>query len=207
MDYVYERINEESLNPESFSYSNKIMWSLLYPGHGREPKSIKDIRQQEKKMPSRNEVALANEAEITNCDKKSAYITNSDEITLEKDFISKYYSRKMYTGDIILQKIEGWLVYNVKNTKVISYYRWLIDSGIYERLAVVKFGRQANLRNKANSLDIKTEKISIDGVSSLSGGLVTLFILCGGLILLALTTFLFECRHIICKTLVKCYLQ
>jgi hypothetical protein len=52
---------------------------------------------------------------------------------------------------------------------------------------------------------VKKEKERLEGVSSLSGGLITLFMLCGCLISLALTSFIFlECRHIVLKLLGIC---
>jgi hypothetical protein len=66
----------------------------------------------------------------------------------------------------------------------------MIDSGIYGRLEVEKIGRKNRLRKLA-----KKEQLYVEGVSSLGGGLVTLFILYGVLVLATFVTVSWECRH------------
>jgi hypothetical protein len=60
-------------------------------------------------------------------------------------------------------------------------------------------------RGREPLVKVKKEKERLEGVSSLSGGLITLFMLCGGLMSLAATSFIFlECRHIVLKLLGIC---
>ncbi len=94
---------------------------------------------------------------------------------------------------------------NVRNTKISTYYRRPIDSGIWERLEVEKVGRINKWRNPAKKET--AEKLRLDGVSSLSGGLVTLFILCGGVVCLAASCFIVECHLVIWKILNNVYIK
>jgi hypothetical protein len=195
------------INAGLLPYSDKIMLSLLHPGLPLEPASLENIRIQEKRYPTENELAFSDEQEITNCEQKSAYITNSDLIESEIDFLSRYYAVKnMYSkkDDMICLKMEELEFLRVRQTKIPNLYRWMIDSGIYDRLEVEKNARKN--RGREPLVKIQKEKERLEGVSSLSGGLITLFILCGGLISLAVMSFIFlECRVIILKLLVKCY--
>jgi hypothetical protein len=102
--------------------------SLIHPGHGREPQELQKIRNTKKRHPLAVEQDVANQLEITNCKQKSAYISYSEDIDLEMDFLSRnYFAKKFYTGEEkILQEMEGWMMHNVRNTKIQSYYRWMI---------------------------------------------------------------------------------
>jgi hypothetical protein len=195
------------IKPKLLPYSDKIMLSLLHLGHAREPQSITKIMSQEKRFPTLDELVVADELEITNCEQKSAYITNTDIIELEMDFLSRSYAGKQFyteKNDMILWEMEGFNFEKVMNSKIPGHYRWMIDSGIYDRLEVEKVGRKN--RGREALVKIKKEKERLEGVSSLEGGLITLFMLCGGLISLALMSFIFlECRVIILKMLQKFY--
>ena len=143
---------------------------------------------------------------ITKCEKKSAYISYSDEIELEMYFLGRNYADKnFYTGqDLIKKQSEGLLFYNALNTKIVSYYRWLVDSGIYERLEEEKLARRIKLRkNIRQNMQERKPK----GVSSLEGGLVTLFILCGALISLVVTVFTVECHTKSGRIFAKCIIH
>jgi hypothetical protein len=157
-------------------------------------------------MPSKIEQDVANLLEITNCERKSAYIANSLEIDSELDFLSRnYFGTQFNTGqDSIRQAMESLVFISVGKTKIPSLYRWMIDSGIYERLQGEKLGRKNKLR-KSTSLETTEKAERLEGVSSLEGGLVTLFILCGGLISLALSCFILECRFVVWKLFVELY--
>jgi hypothetical protein len=111
------------------------MISILHSGHAREPAMITRIRNKEKRMPTKSEINIANQLEITNCQQKSAYIATSQEIGIELDFLSRnYYSRKFYAGkDMINEHFQGFKISKVRNTKIPWYYRLMIESGIYER--------------------------------------------------------------------------
>jgi hypothetical protein len=204
LDNVYKKEKKELLEgkvkPDLLhTYSSKISWSLLHPGHGREAESTRNIRLEERRLPTRTELAVGNDQEITNCNKKSAYITNSDEIELEFEFLSRIYAGKQfYMGkDVIRQELEGFWTNSVRNTKIPKYYRWVIVSGVYSRLEVEKSARKTRLRKEESKKETTKEKFRLDGVSSLDGGLITLFILCGGVMLLACTAFCLECNSII----------
>jgi hypothetical protein len=208
--YTYElqtmmELSQEGTKPGLLHYSDKIMLSLLHPGHAREPQEITKIRIQEKRFPTMDELSVA-DLEITNCEHKSAYITNSDQLATEMDFLlQKYEKKQFYSGkdDVILKQMEGIRFPVIHKTKIPNLYRWMIDSGIYDRLEVEKVGRKNKWRKPL--VKIKKEKEGLEGISSLEGGLITLFMLCGCLISLAMASFTFlECRHIIWKLLVKC---
>jgi hypothetical protein len=113
------------------------------------------------------------------------------------DFLSRNYkNKKFYVGKDLLDEIfEGLAFTMVRNTKIPLYYRILIESGIYGRLMVEKVGRGNRFQKP-----VKDKVLRLEGVSSLEGGLVTLFILCGAGISLAGITFCFECRRIIWRS-------
>ena len=82
----------------------------------------------------------------------------------------------------------------------------MIDTGIYRRLMAEKVGREKLSRENTFQKPVnKNENLRLEGVSSLEGGLVTLFILCGAGISLAGITFCFECRRILLERLIKGY--
>jgi hypothetical protein len=105
------------------------------------------------------------------------------------NILSKNYSKKaFYTGkDSIREEMDGWVFTGIRNTKIPTYYKWLMNSGIYGRLETEMEFR----RTKGQQLATSDEH---ENVSSLSGGLVTLFILCGGVISLAVISFILECH-------------
>ncbi len=84
--------------------------------------------------------------------------------------------------------MESWVFTGIRNTKIPTYYKWLMNSGIYDRLDT-----EIGLR-KTKGHQIAT--LEDEGVSSLSGGLITLFILCGGGISLAGISFILECHYL-----------
>jgi hypothetical protein len=214
LDKIYDDLFEpwssnsnKGVHPQLLPYTYKVLASLLHVSHEREPQAIKKIRIQQKRYPSKNEFDIANQQEITNCNQKSAYIGESEEISLELDFFNRnYFPRKFQTGtddDMIDREMFGLKIQNVYKTKVANLYRWIMDSGIWERLRVEILVRRNKLRKSAK--DKENVKMRLDGVSSLEGGLVTLFILCGALISLAVIEFCFECRRIIWETLKNGY--
>jgi hypothetical protein len=181
------------------------MLSLLQPGYGREPETFKNNTQH----PTPTEQDVANKLQITNCKEKSAYISVLDEIEPELYFLSRFYSEiKFNTGkddDLINKYLEGFLFDNVAHTKIPMNYRWIMDTGIYSRLREEKVARKNKLRSSVAKKNNK-KKVRLDGVSSLEGGLVTLFILCGCLMSFAVLSFVFlECRDFSMKLLRECY--
>jgi hypothetical protein len=81
----------------------------------------------------------------------------------------------------------------------------MMDTGIWDRLKVEKGARRIRLRRERGKKNQKKQGQwrKPDGVSSLEGGLVTLFILCGSLVLLGLSCFVLECRHLVWKGIRK----
>jgi hypothetical protein len=121
---------------------------------------------------------------------------------MQLDFLSRNYkSKNFYVGKDLIddEAFEGLVFDKVRRTKIPLYYRLMIDTGIYGRLMVEKLSRKNRF--------LKPIKIkeNVEGVSSLEGGLVTLFILCGSGISLAGITFCFECRRILLERLIKGY--
>jgi hypothetical protein len=191
------------------SYTEKTMLSFLHPGHGRQPKKLENIRRNEKRIPTIAEMDTGNQLEISNCEQKSAYILNSEELGIEMNFLSSnHFEKQFYTGkgNMIDKNMMGYQIQNVRNTKIGQNYRWMINSGIYDRLQEEEIVRNTKIRNSVKIEKIvQNENKRIDGVSSLEGGLITLFILCGGLVSLTLTCFILECRHILWEALKYCY--
>jgi hypothetical protein len=173
------------------------------------------MRRLEGKLPTDVEMDDANEQEITNCEQKSAYIWKPDEILLEMDYLSKYYPGKKWTSgkggddDMIYKGMEGFTFYEISSTDVSTQYRWMMDTGIWDRLQVEKRARRIRLRRERGKKNQKKQGQwkKPDGVSSLERGLVTVFILCGSLVLLGLSCFVLECRHLIWKGMEWNYVQ
>jgi hypothetical protein len=125
---------------------------------------------------------------------------------LEIEFLSKHYHGVVFnTGDEIRQEMFITIFHGVRKTKVPMFYRWLIDSGVYNRLELEKMGRMS--KQRISYRKEKKDKIHIEGVSSLEGGLVTLFVLCGGFVSLALISIVIECRLMIWKSLSGLFLH
>ncbi len=60
-------------------------------------------------------------------------------------------------------KMEGLSLYKVRNTKIPSYYGWISNTGIYNRLMVEKMARKNRWRKPAKS-EIKENNGRLDGV-------------------------------------------
>jgi hypothetical protein len=143
-DDVYEmkELTDGGTQPGLLPYSDKIMWSLLHPGHPREPGRITEIRIKEKRVPTKTEVDIANQLEITKSGHKSAYILNSNMVGFHLNFLLRNFEANCYAGkEMIRQEREGMTIKNIRNTNIPTYYGWLISSGIYERLQVEKVAK------------------------------------------------------------------
>jgi hypothetical protein len=70
-------LTKSGTKPGLLSYTDKILWSFLHPGHDRIPQSLRNIVVQEKRQPNKAEIDAGYQQEMTNCAEKSAYISES----------------------------------------------------------------------------------------------------------------------------------
>ncbi|OXA39349.1 hypothetical protein Fcan01_24171 [Folsomia candida] len=128
------------------------------------------------------------ERELVQCG-KSVYISNSDVIEAEFDFLTKQYpSRRFYKGKEIYEEVTyRWHTSLAGVSHVPKYFKYLIESGIYRRLQLEEI-YQKYLRRK----HFKTE--TVIGAVRLDGALFTLFLICGAIVLLASFVAIVEIR-------------
>lgn len=139
---------------------------------------------------------VANERELVKCE-KSVYIAESDDITTELSLFSEKYAwkkKRFVSGkDLLGPEWRTWSFERAGRNKIPQYFKFMLTSGIFNRLEVeitarMVIGRQPVLRSPK---DHWLRGIDPQAVNS---GLITLFILCGGVVLAASLSFLVEFR-------------
>ncbi|OXA42070.1 hypothetical protein Fcan01_23189 [Folsomia candida] len=125
---------------------------------------------------------------------RSVYISKSDIIEAELNFLTKHYPKKrFYKGKEIFQKDDYfWNMKKVGESKVPKYFKAVAESGIYGRLGLEEI-HQKYLGRKP----VKREKSG--GDVTLDGAFLTMFIICGGTVALASFAFVVEVRLIILR--------
>ncbi len=122
------------------------------------------------------------------------FFAPSARIDIESDFYSRNYPWKKFTRGNTDQmypvNIWGWSFQgsiSKQGIKIRRYFSSLIDSGIYYRLYVEILARKNIGRRPVFKREPEIN-------SSLSGGMVTLFILCGAFLGLTALVIIVECR-------------
>ncbi|OXA46896.1 hypothetical protein Fcan01_18162 [Folsomia candida] len=151
-----------------------------------DPRHIHHLRSLQHSHPNQTflEVQSHLEKELIQCG-KTVFIADSDNIDAELDFLRKYYpAKRFYKGKEIFDHIDfHWEVIQYGASKVPSYLRALLESGIYRRLRIEEInqkylGRKPLERGLQSSLPVQ-----------LDGAISTLFILCSGIAVFAMLVF------------------
>lgn len=131
------------------------------------------------------------ENETVECD-KSVYITDSVNMDAELEYYRKnYYWIKFVAGrDTIDETMIAYTFNQVGVSKVPMYFKNIFESGIDSVLDAEYRGRPYSERERRISVEKKIRNTSM----TLDGGIITLFIVCGSIIGLAVGRFATEIR-------------
>jgi hypothetical protein len=203
MDFLYNLISiDVSNNPVKLTI---LSYNLLNPKHSYEPKEI--IKGQNVSI---SHVEYAIEKELVDCDKKSVFAGNSDEIdNLQRYLGSKYYWLDWTLGknkDSILHGRTGWKFrlqggFGTKGDKfVVKWFKSLIETGIYFKLLkdqrdrrFVDEERVAATMEIVQKLKNKPSFERKEGKQlKLEDNIYTIFIIWAGLLVISLGSFLIE---------------
>ncbi|OXA58957.1 hypothetical protein Fcan01_04722 [Folsomia candida] len=159
-----------------------LLYNLLHPKHAHHPDKVKGNDSLEK-------IRRVIEMDVVKCG-KSVYVAEISEIAAQLDFLSRnYFWLKFHTGkDLLNPHYTGWIIKREGISKVSTYYRLLIDSGIYERLNAEVIKRKfANRQPVVKWINPKTRQ-----AIGMNRGIATLYILCGCIFGVALLCFVLE---------------
>ncbi|OXA42354.1 hypothetical protein Fcan01_22950 [Folsomia candida] len=118
--------------------------------------------------------------EILKCG-KTVWIGDSDEVAQEYFYLREQYPwiRWQRSKDVLKPEMSGMTFSNNGESKIPQYFQGIIESGIWARLEQEKSSKY--LRGRLKSVDV--DKVS---PIALNGSILTLFVLCGFLIVWAL---------------------
>lgn len=178
---------------------------LLKPGHYTSVLP-KDLRVSSNPAPKYLVKVMndANERELAECG-KSVLISDSARIATEYDFMSRGYGwkgKKFRVGkDLLGPNWVTWKFYNCRG-KIPGYFKSIWESGIWDRLEIEIGARRIRGRKVVGTTEEGNRE---DNVSqTISSGLVTLFILCGWVLVAAVGCVVTECRHVISVWVCRC---
>lgn len=162
---------------------HRLRFSLFMPHHFHH---VPDFNYG-KRYPNETEIRNSIEREVVNCDKKTVLISPLDSLDAEYNFLSNNYPyKKFYKGRDTLVGARGFIIgmtftIDGKMSKVPKYFQYLIDTGIYGRIVQELSDRKFSSRKPAVRNDL-------EGVTAfgLDGTIVTIFILSGTCVILAL---------------------
>lgn len=177
------------LGPSQWTARDLRITNFLDPRHTYHPIGF----QYNNKTQTLLQLQSSVERELLKCG-KSVYISDSDVIRAELNFLGKYFpSKRFYTGK---QNFESPLVtFTWRMTvdcvsKVPKHFKSVVESGLYRRLEMEEL-HQRYLHRKPVNVE------EVDGAIRLRGAILTLFIQCGGVILLAVFVLVLENRLLI----------
>ncbi|OXA42676.1 hypothetical protein Fcan01_22421 [Folsomia candida] len=185
-DYFWWNFRNEKQS-SVFSKNSFLLVSLLDPRHVHHPTAFNYSNPKQTELQVRRSV----EEELVDCG-KSVLIVKSDEIEAEFQFVRRHYpSKEFYKGKEILRMVNsGWTFYDGGITKVPEYFKSLIWSGIYGRLQEEAMRRKYLHRTPTR----KSEIAGLAPTVELGGTILTLFIICGAIFLLASFVLVIEIR-------------
>ncbi|OXA48523.1 hypothetical protein Fcan01_16423 [Folsomia candida] len=162
--------------------------NLLHPRHGHFPSGL-DYSSKEYSL---DEINHKIETEVVDCSEKNVFVTRGKYFRVQYKFLrEKYSSKEFYKGkDVLNSKPIALEFLNEGSSKVPRYFEGLIETGIYARIEEEIEARQV-LEMVPVEKPLGQRETEAFG---LNGSIVTLFILCGFVILGALTSFLYECH-------------
>ncbi|OXA46088.1 hypothetical protein Fcan01_19315 [Folsomia candida] len=174
------------MQSQIFTNSTLQILSLLDPVHTHHPKGFKYYSN-----PNQTFIQVRNnlEEELINCG-KSVLLKQSDLIEAELQFLTRHYAtRKFYKGKETLGSIPyNWYFYQAGISNVPKYFKYLFESGIYRRLRGEELRQEYVHREPV----MKIEQSKLIEAFKLDGTILTLFILCGAIALLASFVFVVE---------------
>lgn len=141
----------------------------------------------------------SNERELVACG-KSVFISDSDHISREFNFILKHYSRKQIKfkkGNLLQPEWVGWDFRKTGTSKIPHQFQHMIDTGIWNRLEVEIEIKRYNRERKPVDPDKEFKSFETDISQTMDSGLMTLYILCAGVVTAASISISVECRHFI----------
>ncbi|OXA55106.1 hypothetical protein Fcan01_11521 [Folsomia candida] len=162
-----------------------LMFNLLNPMHAHTPASVNYSTY------TVETVRKLVENEIVSCG-KAVFAGTSESVHLELVFLQKNYPRThFYKGDLIFALPFKLLFTNEGISKVPTYFKFMLESGIYRRLEMEQWnnayvGRKAIVQR--NNYPHGAMPVSM------TGSLLTAFILCGCSVSLATIFLAVECR-------------
>ncbi|OXA56015.1 hypothetical protein Fcan01_08860 [Folsomia candida] len=162
-----------------------LMFNLLNPMHTHIPASVNYSTY------TVQSVRKLVENEITSCG-KAVFAGTSESVHSELVFLQKNYPwTNFYKGEPIFASPFALLFTNEGISKVPTYFKFMLESGIYHRLEM----EQLNNEYVGRKAIVKRNNYQHGAMPvSMAGSLLTAFILCGCSITLATIYFVVECR-------------
>ncbi|OXA39836.1 hypothetical protein Fcan01_25339 [Folsomia candida] len=195
-------IDRKIIRP-NFLKNNLLYLLLMNPIHDTIPAEM-DLR---RRNYSVIELQAMAERDAINCRRKSAFIATSESIRGEMSFLSKNYpSKEFHTGQhLVASNWYGWWFQgggrSSKSSSVSAVQRnfqGLVHSGIYSRLKIEKARNMWLWRKPVENDTIHRPVAPLE----MDGGIVTIFMLSGALISIALVAFMIESHRYEWKKLV-----
>ncbi|OXA46992.1 hypothetical protein Fcan01_18200 [Folsomia candida] len=164
---------------------------LSNPKHAFIPKTFDFTNKKELMLRARESI----EKEIVQCG-KSAYVLQAADSGMTYEHLSKkYFKTKFYKSrDIIGLAPFGWAFEREGNSKVPIYFQSMFETGVHGRL-------ETEIQNLEVHHHNYSAIISHNSAIGLDGAFITLFILCGTSLIIAMLVWILECRDI-CKAIV-----
>ncbi|OXA49358.1 hypothetical protein Fcan01_15640 [Folsomia candida] len=161
---------------------------LLSPKHGHE------LNDGSEKNRSKSTEELSNlvEAEIVKCG-KTVFIAEWEEVAQQYLFLSKkYYWKNFYISEDSLRQDVALLSFrNLDGSNVPTKFKAYVESGIWSRLEEEGWARKFARRPKSLGEEGPGKEVPVP----LDGSILTLFVLCGMVISMALLVLGRECRR------------
>ncbi|OXA40634.1 hypothetical protein Fcan01_24509 [Folsomia candida] len=166
-----------------------LTFNLLNPVHSHHPAGVGTNSSAFKEESFRKLV----ETEIISCD-KTVFTSDLETVNIELGFLRKHYHWiQFYKGDEIIYSTPiGFDFYNSGVSKVPTHYRILFESGIYSRLEIEQW--RNSLLNRKPAIRKKEEEWDKAPIVSITGSLLTAFIIFAGSFSLPMIFLVVECR-------------
>ncbi|OXA41964.1 hypothetical protein Fcan01_23045 [Folsomia candida] len=199
LNRVTENLQDPNPRPvgnvlSSFDLSEVGNLNLLRPTHAHFPRSFRKATHHHSSYSDFQKLV---ESEIISCG-KSAFIARSENLAAEFEFLSKNYLWIKFTKGIQVREPDafGLLFDGEFASRVPRYYKILVESGIYNRIKEEMRVRKFSERKAVSGR--KDENLTME----LDGGILTVFVICGVVLVGAMGTFLAEFWKPICLILI-----
>ncbi|OXA38385.1 hypothetical protein Fcan01_26807 [Folsomia candida] len=161
---------------------------LLSPKHGHE---LND-GSEKNRSKSTEELSKLVEAEVVKCG-RTVFIAEWEEVAQQYFYLSKkYYWKNFYISeDSLMQDIALLSFRNIDGSNVPTKFKAYVEAGIWSRLEEAGWARKFDRRRKSEREHGPGTQVAVP----LDGSILTLFVLCGMVISIALLLFGKECRR------------